>query len=108
MQQLNRQGKTMRRIAGILLVVVGVAGCASNPGVVQTGPSTYMVSRQGKTGFAGIAGLRAKAMGDANAFCAKQGKQAQMTNTSQSSGVPIFGNFPRADIEFTCVAMGGK
>lgn len=98
----------MKRLAGMLLVAIGVAGCASNPGVVKTGPSTYMVSRQGKTGFAGIAGLRAKAMGDANAFCAQQGKQAQMTNTSQSSGLPILGNFPRADIEFTCVAVGDE
>ena len=98
----------MKRFAGMLLVAVGVAGCVSNPGVIKTGPSTYMVSRQGKTGFAGIAGLRAKAMGDASTFCAQQGKQAQMSNTSQSSGMPILGNFPRADIEFTCVAMGGK
>ncbi len=96
----------MKRVAAMLLVAVGAAGCVSNPGVVKTGPSTYMVSRQAKTGFAGIAGLRAKAMSDASAFCAAQGKQAQMTNTSQSSGLPILGNFPRADIEFTCVAMG--
>lgn len=81
-----------------------LAGCVSNPGVIKTGPNSYMVSRQGKTGLAGIAGLRAKAMGDANAFCAQQGKQAQMVGTSQSSGVPILGNFPRADISFTCVA----
>lgn len=80
-----------------------LAGCASNPGVIKTGPNTYMVSRQGKTGFAGIAGLRAQAMNDANAYCAQQGKEAQMTSAGQSSGVPIFGNFPRADIEFTCV-----
>jgi putative hemolysin len=98
----------MKRFAVMLLVVAGIAGCASNPGVVKTGPSTYMVSRQGKTGFAGIAGLRAKAMNDANTFCAKQGKQAQMTGTSQSSGLPILGNFPRADIEFTCVPMGSN
>jgi hypothetical protein len=97
----------MKRFAGMLLVAIGVAGCASNPGVIKTGPSTYMVSRQGKTGLASVAGLRQKAMNDANAFCAQQGKQAQMTGTSQSSGIPILFNFPRADIEFTCVPMGG-
>lgn len=86
------------------LAVLVLSGCASNPGVVKTGPDSYMVSRQGKTGFAGIAGLRAKAMADANAYCAQQGKQAQMTGTGQSSGIPILGNFPRADVQFTCVA----
>lgn len=94
----------MRRIV-LVLAVVGLAACASNPGVIKTGPNSYMVSRQAKTGLAGIAGLRAKAMGDANAYCAKQGLQAQMTDTTQSSGVPIFGNFPRADIEFKCVSI---
>ncbi|WP_343883375.1 hypothetical protein [Rhodanobacter caeni] len=86
-----------------MLAVLALAACASNPGVIKTGPNSYMVSRQGKTGLTGIAGLRAKAMGDANTYCAKEGKQAQMTDTSQSSGVPIFGNFPRADISFKCV-----
>lgn len=93
----------MKTKIAALACLLTLAGCASNPGVIKTGPDTYMVSRQGKTGFAGIAGLRAKAMGDANAFCAKQGKQAQMTDTSQSGGVPILGNFPRADVQFTCV-----
>lgn len=93
----------MKRLL-MMLAVASLAGCASNPGVIKTGPNSYMVSRQAKTGLAGIAGLRAKAMGDANAYCAKQGLQAQMTGTSQSSGVPIFGNFPRADIEFKCIS----
>lgn len=88
----------------LLLAVASLAGCASNPGVIKTGPNSYMVSRQGKTGLAGIAGLRAKAMGDANTYCAQQGMQAQMTSTDQSSGPYILGNFPRADISFKCVS----
>lgn len=91
----------MRKL--LFVATLALAGCASNPGVVKTGPNSYIVSRQGKTGFASVASLRAKAMGDANAYCAQQGKQAQMTATDQSSGPPIFGNFPRADITFTCV-----
>lgn len=93
----------MKRLS-VMLAIACLAGCASNPGVIKTGPNSYMVSRQGKTGLASIAGLRAKAMGDANAYCAQQGKQAQMTGASQSSGPAILGNFPRADIEFTCVS----
>lgn len=91
------------KLAAVACALV-LTGCVSDPGVIKTGPDSYMVTKQGKTGFAGIAGLRAKAMSDASAFCAQQGKQAQMTGTSQSSGVPILGNFPRADITFTCVA----
>ena len=93
----------MKRLAA-LLAAASLAGCVSNPGVIKTGPNSYMVSRQGKTGLAGVAGLRAKAMTDANTYCAGHGKQAQMTSTDQSSGPYILGNFPRADIEFTCVA----
>lgn len=95
-------GGWMKRLS-VMLTVIVLAGCVSNPGVIKTGPNSYMVSRQGKTGLAGVAGLRAKAMGDANAYCAQQGKQAQMTGTDQSNGPYILGNFPRADIEFTCV-----
>jgi putative hemolysin len=98
----------MKRFS-LLLGMAVLAGCVSNPGVVKTGPNSYMVSRQGKTGLAGVAGLRAKAMNDANAYCSQQGRQAQMTSTDQSSGPYILGNFPRADIQFTCVsgAAGG-
>lgn len=98
----------MKRFAGVLVASIAMSGCVTNPGVIKTGPHTYMISQTGHTGFASITGLREKALKQANAFCAKKGEVAQMTGTSQSSGIPILGNFPRADIEFICVSNDAK
>ena len=95
----------MRRVtlgmAGLLL-----AACASNPGVVQTGPDSYTVGRQAKTGFSGgsILKLKSQAVADAKTYCANLGKQAQVTNSTESQGPYVLGNFPRAEVDFKCVA----
>lgn len=48
--------------AAVLLVL---SGCASNSGVVGTGPDTFMVSRQAATGFSGLGTLKADAIREA-------------------------------------------
>lgn len=83
-----------------------LAGCASNSGVVRIGPDTYMVSRQAATGFMGLAKIKAKAFGEANAYCDKQGRIAQVTHTRDSSPPYILGNYPRSEIEFMCLRPG--
>lgn len=59
------------------LMAFYLAGCASNPGVVQVAPGTYMLSRIDRAGiFGNEAALKAKVINEANAFAKSKGKVA--------------------------------
>ena len=96
--------QSMNKLSMFLVLLLG--GCASNSGVVLIGPDTFMVSRQAATGFGGLGTLRADAFREAGAYCVSQRKTLRVINTSQSSGPYIYGNYPRADIEFMCLETG--
>lgn len=87
-----------------ILGLACLCGCASNPGVAPTGPGTYSVSRQAATGFPGLGGLRVKALREAADFCSKDGKSIKVLQTTNSDPPYILGNYPRVDIDFSCVA----
>lgn len=89
-----------------LFLVVLLAGCASNSGIVPIGTDTYMVSRQAATGFSGSGTLKAEAFGEANRYCASQKKSMQVVNTNEATGPFIFGNFPKAEVQFMCLDAG--
>ena len=89
-----------------VLLVVALAGCASNSGVVTMGPDTYFVSRQAASAFTGLGTLQADAMVEANSFCAKRGGAIEIVNVTQSKPPYLVGNFPRVDMQFRCVAQG--
>ncbi len=79
-----------------------VGGCASNSGVVAIGSDTYMVSRQAATGFSGLGTLKADAMKEAYDYCAAQKKALKVISTEEAEPPFIFGNFPKAEVQFTC------
>jgi hypothetical protein len=79
------------------------AGCASNSGVVAIGADTYMVSRQAATGFSGSGTLKADAVREANEYCMHKNKIAKVLKSTEARPPYIFGNFPKAEIEFMCV-----
>jgi len=85
----------MKTMLGLL--VVCAAGCASNSGVVPMGSDTYMVSRQAATGFTGM-GTQAYEQ------CQKTGKSVQVLEAVDARPPYIFGNFPKTEIRFKCVA----
>ncbi len=78
-------------------------GCASNSGVVPIGPDTFMISKQAATGFPGLGNLKADALKEANQYCIDHGKHLRVVNTSETSPPYVFGNYPRAEIEFMCL-----
>lgn len=80
-----------------------VTGCASNSGVVPIGPATFMVSRQAATGFSGSGTLKADALQEANQYCLSQDKKLQVVNTAEAQPPYIFGNFPKAEVQFKCL-----
>lgn len=86
--------------------LLAATACASTPGVVSIGPDTYMVSRQAATGFSGTGGLMTAAMREAETFCRGKSKTMQVVNTHESTPPFIMGNFPKAEVQFMCLAEG--
>ena len=83
--------------------VLFLSACASNSGIVPIGQDTFMVSRQAATGFSGSGTLKAEAFQEANKFCSGQGKSLQVVHTSEAAPPYIFGNFPKAEVQFMCL-----
>lgn len=63
-----------------------------------------MVSREGGTGFAGVAGLKKDAYREANAFCESKGKKIEVTTTNDHPGG--VGVYPLAEVHFMCLDAG--
>jgi hypothetical protein len=80
-----------------------LVGCASNSGVAPIGKDTYMVSRQAATGFSGSGDLKAEALREANQYCLNQKKVLQVIHTEEAKPPFIFGNFPKAEVQFMCL-----
>lgn len=91
----------MKVLAFVLLVTV--AGCAANSGVVAMGAETYFVSRQGATGFSGASTLKAEALQEANQYCQMQRKTMEVVNMSEAQPPFILGNYPKAEVQFRCL-----
>lgn len=51
----------------------------------------------------GLAKIKAKAFGEANAYCDKQSRVAQVTHTEDSRPPYILGNYPRSEVQFMCL-----
>jgi hypothetical protein len=92
----------MKKVIYSTLVIL-VTGCASNSGVVPIGPDTFMVSRQAATGFSGSGTLKAEAFQEANQYCLSQKKKLQVVHTAEAQPPYVFGNFPKAEVQFMCL-----
>lgn len=84
---------------GLAFVLVG---CAVNSGVVPSGQDTFTVSRQAASGFSDISGLKPDAINEANQYCTSQNKSLVVLNTKEARPTSGPGDFPRAEIQFTC------
>ena len=88
----------------LFILSLSLIGCASNSGVIPIGKETYMVSRQAATGFSGSGTLKAEAFSEARDFCKKQNKNLQVVNTNEAQPPFVFGNFPKAEVQFMCLS----
>lgn len=84
-------------------LVATLAGCASNSGVYPIGLDTFLVSRQAATGFSGSGTLKAEAFQEANQYCLSQNRKMQVVSASEAQPPFIFGNFPKAEVQFMCL-----
>jgi hypothetical protein len=94
----------MQRSIAILIVTAAVAGCASNTGVVPNGQGGYLIAKQAATGFPGLGNLKAEALQEANQQCQSEGREVSLTRATETQPPYMLGNYPRAEIEFRCVA----
>lgn len=88
----------------VVLVALGSVGCASNTGVVPAGGDTYLIAKQAATGFPGLGNLKGEALQEANQYCVRDGKSMEVVNTSETKPPYLLGNYPRAEVQFRCVA----
>jgi hypothetical protein len=89
----------------LLTMCLFLIGCAANTGVVPIGQDTFMVSRQAATGFSGPGNLKAEAFREANEYCISKGKSLQVVSTTETGPPYIFGNYPKAEIQFMCLDL---
>lgn len=90
----------------VLFTAVFLTGCATNSGVIPIGRDTYMVTRQAATGFSGSGNLKAEAFQEAGQFCVGQGKSLQVVSTAEAQPPFVFGNYPKAEVQFMCLTAG--
>jgi hypothetical protein len=84
-----------------ILISLLLAGCStSDP--IRVGDNRYMISTTSYTGWSTRAGRIQRAMDDANDFCHKRGKVAQLQSDS-SQGQPAMTPVSE-NVVFTCVA----
>jgi putative hemolysin len=88
----------------LLAIAIGLTACASTR-VVPIGPDTYMIQRQGGTGFVGTNSLKMDALEGAGAYCADRGKHLFVVSTSEQPAAAM-GRYPSADVQFRCLEKG--
>jgi hypothetical protein len=78
-----------------------VAACSSAPPVVPSGHGTFILSKAEwgiqHTGST----VKADALREANAYCARMNKEMELVNSSQQD-VVLFRSEAQAEIEFRC------
>ncbi len=89
-----------------IVMVLLTGGYVANSGVVPIGHDIYMLSRQAATGFSGSGNLKGDALREANAYCDKRHLTMQVVTVQEAEPPYIFGNFPKAEVQFKCVPKG--
>ncbi len=93
----------MRLLPILVPLAALLSGCASDTGVLSTGPNAYSVSVEG----AGLGGARAaarrRAFTEAADFCRAKSLQSQVLEANPFGGT--FGSDTGLDLAFTCVPL---
>jgi len=85
----------------IVALLLSVAGCASQTGIVSAGDGSFMVSRQDNGFTAAVGSLKAENMREASDFCAKKGLRFTVLN---SEDIPrALGKIPQSTLYFRCI-----
>jgi len=100
---LQSDGKMGFGMRYVILISLLLMGCStSDP--IRVGENRYMISTTNYIGLSTRAGQIQRAMDDANDFCAKRGRVAQL-QTDNSEGQPAVTPVSE-NVVFTCVTAG--
>jgi hypothetical protein len=92
----------MKKFLILISILITLQGCAINSGVVPLTDSTFKITQQAATGFSGIEGVKDSVRQEANIYCRDQNKVVKIVSTDQTNPPYILGNFPKAEMTFTC------
>ena len=87
-----------------VFLLILLAGCAANSGIVPIGNDTYFVSRQSANAFAGSGDLKAETLREASQHCLAQQKSFEVINMTEAQPPFILGNYPKAEVQFKCLS----
>ncbi len=87
-----------------VILLLAVCACASHTGVVPLGKDTYMIAKQQATGFPGLGNIKAEIIAEGTQYCAGLGKKFQIVSMQETQPPYVLGNYPRAEIQFMCLA----
>jgi len=94
----------MKNRLSFFVVAACVAGCASNTGVVPTGKDSFMLAKQQSTGFSGLGNMKAEIITEGRLYCVSEHKEFQLVSSTETQPPYVFGNYPRAEIQFNCLS----
>ena len=87
---------------GIAVLVLGLAACATNTGVLPVTDGNYTVMRQGTSFVVSTAELKAQATTEAIAYCEAKKRQLKVIYVKEIPAGPL-GRWPEAEVLFTCI-----
>ena len=94
----------MQRLAVVVVLVAGVAGCAAGSGIVPVGPGVYALSELRAPVLGGGGEAERVVLAKATAFCQQQ-NLVFLPLTLRPDGDPFTPYYPTAfDATFRCVA----
>lgn len=89
-------------MAWAALILLFLSACATNSGVVEIGPNSYLIQREAGSRFNGAGSMKTDSIKEAKTFCISHGKVLKVTATQDTST----GSFPQSEVQFTCLNEG--
>ncbi|WP_100658826.1 SHOCT domain-containing protein [Alteromonas flava] len=92
----------MKKLIIVLMALLLIFACASNPGIVEVSKDTYIISRIDKAGiFGNAAKMKADVIQEATAFAKNRGKVAVPISIDETPMAP--GRFASIEYQFRLV-----
>jgi hypothetical protein len=85
----------------LLVVSVPLLGCAATSAVIPIGKDTYSIAGHDNGPAASLTSLKVDIYRAAGAHCAAMGKTMKVTGGTDTPR--SLGQFPQAEVQFTCV-----
>lgn len=84
-----------------LMLLLFLAGCTAQSGVIADGPDAYRIMITGKSGFTASGKLKIEAYQEAAEYCSKMRKR--MEKVEENTVENGFLRYPSTDLRFKCI-----